>query len=131
MDKPHPVETEAELDAVLDDFEARRDDDGFPLQIDIIDQDADPDLRPGLTIGLGHPQRSFVCYGGHTADESGYAVQDDLPEWPDTIVWNGGGAINEHEPWRTRLTPHTARSIAREYTRTATRPTSVRWEWQD
>lgn len=77
-DHDHTIGIVEELDAVLDQVKQQRGDAGAPFMVDIVDNDADPELIIGLQIGVGHPERGFVFYTGQTMAESGYAVDPDL-----------------------------------------------------
>lgn len=125
VDDERTVSTVAELDAALDEYETWHGEvPDVPVSVDIVDADADPDAMPGLTIGLGR-ERAFVFYSGATADECGYAVDEGVPALPGNLAWDGGGEVDQHEPWRTRLTHERARELAREYVRVGARPAGV------
>lgn len=126
-DGQQTVNSATELDTLLDRLEHERGEEGDPLAVAIIDLDADPELRPGLDLGLGHPNRSFLFYSGTTATETGYAADPALPAWDTDIYWDRGGSPDPHEPARTRIRPEQAREAARQYVTTGRRPTTVTW----
>lgn len=118
------VNTEAELDAVLDRVLRR----GVPQMVDVYpedDVDAPAWQTVGLQVGLGHDSRGFVWFSNGTNAAFGY--EDDLEGWADSITFDHGGVPTSYSPERTRVRPATARKAAHEFLRTGKRPTCVAW----
>lgn len=126
-DNDRVVTTAEELDTVLDDVSRWRGDGDAPYMVDVVDNDGDPDLAPGLQLGIGHHQRGFVFYTGLSMSESGYAVDESIEPWPDEIGFDHGGQWTGYGPNKTRLEPAAVRRLARDYVRTGQRPGGVRW----
>lgn len=89
--------------------------------VDIVGNEDDPELAVGLQIGVGHPERGFVYYTGHTTAESGYAVDPELEPVVGEIGFDYGGQWTGYAPAKTRVTPTRVRQLARDYVETGKR----------
>jgi hypothetical protein len=125
------VATTDDLDAVLDEITAT----GVPTSVGIyppdeLDKAASPWDDPpksAIEVGIGHPDRSFIIWLG---PDGGIATDPTAPPWPTTtadIAFDYGGDLVFCGPDRAAVTPETARTVAREYVRTGTRPRAVIW----
>jgi hypothetical protein len=97
--------------------------DGAPIAVDLVPAGAEPG---GLQIGLGHPERAFVLSlepGG-----GAFAVQDDVPGWPEPIAFDVGNELVDFKPEWTRVRPLAVIEAARQYVRTGVRPTGLHFD---
>jgi hypothetical protein len=118
------VETEADLDAVLDGIQNR----GIPQMVDLFpadESDTPAWESTGLQIGLGHPSRAFVWFSDGTGADFGY--EPELAPVAEEITFDYGGVPTGYDPTRTRVSPATARRAAREFLQSMERLTHVRW----
>jgi hypothetical protein len=120
------VTTVAELDAVFARVEAQAAEEELPYGIQVWNQD----LPAAVMLGLGHPERTFLDWLDRSEPHgvaNRYAVQSELPPIEESVGFDIFGHRSERGPKRTRVTPAAAKDAAREYLRTAARPTNVEW----
>jgi hypothetical protein len=92
-----------------------------PYAIDLLPADA---REGGLQLGIGHPHRAFVL----TLDPpGGYAIQPDVPPWPEPIAFDCGRELIEFKPEWTRVSAPAAIEAARVYVHTGGRPANLRF----
>lgn len=116
-----------ELDAILDDATAERDEDGLHYVIDIVEpgtEQGEFDIPLGLHLGIG-PTYAKVLWTGH-GDNLGYEPQTP-PATTKIPEFNYGGVPTEEGPETLRVSPSTARNAAREFMATGSRPTCLSW----
>lgn len=105
-----------DLAVVLDDIEAV----GVPTAVSIYRDDDDN----GLQIGLGHPTHAWALI---IEPRGGYASEPDVPEPNTSVEYDYNGEPTTYRR-QLRITPATARQLAREYVATGRRPTAVSWD---
>ena len=116
------IHTADDLDTILGVLTTVRGRDGAPYAVDLLPAGA---LDGGLQIGVGHPHRAFVLALDAVG---GYAVDPELPPWPEPIVFDCGHDVLDFKPAWTRVNPDTAIAAAREYVRTGVRPVALSFD---
>jgi hypothetical protein len=120
------VTTVAELDAAFARVEAQAAEDGVPYGVQVWN----PDLRASVMLGLGQNERTFLDWLDRSEPHgraNRYAVQPGTEPIEESLGFDVFGHWSERGPKRTRVTPAAAKDAAREYLRTAARPTNVEW----
>lgn len=123
------VSTVDELDAFLDVVVTTGEQYGIQIAQGTIAQwedgsGDDTDDLPMLSLGIGHPERSYLIFDG---EGYGWGIDSTLPELDKALVYDCGGEAEERSPKLTRVTVVQAREAAREFIEMGRRPTNVEW----
>jgi hypothetical protein len=123
-----PVETVADLDAVLGAVRAASAAAGIALQVDIWTGDwsgNEPLPEPFVQAVVGHPDRGALVWIEDGEVEVG--VEPRLDPWHLTISYDRGARTEEMDGEWTRITPAAVRDALAELVTTDRRPSCVTW----